>query len=129
MTGMEIVREETRRMLRGMIPLAVIVFGVFLLAGADPARSAVSLLLGTCYSLLLFRMTGKSAAKAVLFPPAQGTRIVRRGYFFRYLLTGVMVFLAIKLPFLHPLAAVVPLFFPKIILLWSMYSKGKGGRR
>ena len=54
MTGMEIVREETRRMLRGMIPLAVIVFGVFLLAGADPARSAVSLLLGTCYSLLLF---------------------------------------------------------------------------
>ena len=36
MTGMEIVREETRRMLRGMIPLAVIVFGVFLLAGADP---------------------------------------------------------------------------------------------
>ena len=123
MTGMEIVREETRRMLRGMIPLAVIAFGVFLLAGADPARSAVSLLLGTCYSLLLFRMIGKSAA------PAQGTRIVRRGYFFRYLLTGVMVFLAIKLPFLHPLAAVVPLFFPKIILLWSMYSKGKGGRR
>ena len=47
MTGMEIVREETRRMLRGMIPLAVIAFGVFLLAGADPARSAVSLLLGT----------------------------------------------------------------------------------
>ena len=71
MTGMEIVREETRRMLRGMIPLAVIAFGVFLLAGADPARSAVSLLLGTCYSLLLFRMIGKSAAKAVLFPPAQ----------------------------------------------------------
>ena len=34
MTGMEIVREETRRMLRGMIPLAVIAFGVFLLAGA-----------------------------------------------------------------------------------------------
>ena len=89
MTGMEIVREETRRMLRGMIPLAVIAFGVFLLAGADPARSAVSLLLGTCYSLLLFRMIGKSAAKAVLFPPAQGTRIVRRGYFFRYLCDGV----------------------------------------
>ena len=88
-TGMQIVREETRRMLRGMAPLTLIAFGVFVLAGCDPAQAGVSLLLGACYSLLLFRMIGKSAAKAALFPPAQGIRIVRRGYFFRYVLTGV----------------------------------------
>ena len=32
MTGMQIVREETMRMLRGMVPLALIAFGVFVLA-------------------------------------------------------------------------------------------------
>lgn len=127
MTGMEIVREETQRMLRGFVPLTLVAFGVFLLAGSDPARAAVSLLFGACYSLLLFRMIGRSAAKAALFPPAQGTRIVRRGYFFRYILTGVMVVLAIKAPFIHPIAAVLPLFFPKIILLWSSISQRKGG--
>ena len=124
---MQIVREETRRMLRGMVPLTLIAFGAFVLAGCEPVRAGVSLLLGACYSLLLFRMIGKSAAKAALFPPEQGTRIVRRGYFFRYVLTGVMVFAAIKAPFLQPLAAVLPLFFPKVILLWSTVVRRKGG--
>ena len=126
-TGMQIVREETWRMLRGIAPLTLVAFGVFVLAGAEPVRAGISLLLGACYSLILFRMIGKSAAKAALFPPAQGIRIVRRGYFFRYVLTGVMVFAAIKTPFIQPLAAVLPLFFPKVILLWSAAVQRKGG--
>ena len=108
MTGMEIVREETRRMLRGMLPLTVIAFGVFILCGVSPVKAGVSLLAGACYSLLLFR-------------------IVRRGYFFRYVLTGAVVVAAIKMPFLHALAVVVPLFFPKIIILWSDAVHRKGG--
>lgn len=127
MTGMDIVREETRRMLRGMAPLTLAAFGVFVLVGSEPGRTALSLLLGACYSLLLFRMIGRSAARAVLFPPEQGTRIVRRGYFFRYVLTGAVVVLAIKLPFIDPLAAVLPLFFPKILLVCSSIFSRKGG--
>ena len=34
MTGMQIVREETMRMLRGMVPLALIAFGVCVQASA-----------------------------------------------------------------------------------------------
>ena len=116
--GYEIVREETARLARGMAPLALIAFGILLLAGFEPLRTGVSLLAGTAYSILLFAMIGRSAARAVLFPPAQGTRIVRRGYFFRYLLTGAAVF-----------AAILPLFFPKVILLWQQVrpSARKGG--
>ena len=95
--GYEIVREETARLARGMAPLVLIAFGILLLAGFEPLRTGVSLLAGTAYSLLLFAMIGRSAARAVLFPPAQGTRIVRRGYFFRYLLTGAAVFAAAEL--------------------------------
>lgn len=128
--GYEIVREETGRMVRGMAPLALIAFGVLVLAGFDPVRVGVSLLLGTAYSVFLFAMIGRSAAKAVLFPPAR-TRIVRRGNFFRYLLTGAAVFAAIKAPFLQPLAAILPLFFPKAVLLWQQArpSARKGGER
>lgn len=71
-TGMQIVREETRRMLRGMAPLTLIAFGVFVAGGCDPVQAGASLLLGACYSLLLFRMIGKSAAKAALFPARTG---------------------------------------------------------
>ena len=131
MKGYEIVREETARLARGMAPLTLIAFGILLLAGFEPLRTGLSLLAGTAYSLLLFAMIGRSAARAVLFPPAQGTRIVRRGYFFRYLLTGAAVFAAIKAPFLQPLAAILPLFFPKAVLLWQQArpSARKGGER
>lgn len=127
MTGMQIVREETRRMLRGFAPLTLIAFGALLLAGCDPLRAGVSLLLGAAYALLLFRMLAASAARAALFPPAQAVRRVRTGYLFRYVLTGIMVFVAIKAPFIHPLAAVLPLFFPKVILLWCNVVQRKGG--
>ena len=124
MTGMQIVREETARMLRGFAPLTLIAFGAFVIAGCDPLRAGISLLLGAGYALLLFRMLAVSAA---LFPPAQAVRRVRAGYLFRYVLTGIMVFAAIKVPFIYPLAAVLPLFFPKMILLWCNIVQRKGG--
>ena len=72
MTGKQIVREESARMLRGIVPLTLIAFGIFVLAGCGAWRAGVSLLLGACYSLLLFRMIGNNVAKAALFPPEQG---------------------------------------------------------
>ena len=129
MTGMQIVQEETRRMARGMAPLTLIAFGALSLAGFDPMRTGISLLLGTCYSIILFRMIGRSAVKAVLFPPAQGTRVVRRGYVFRYVLTGMLIVAAIKAPMIQPLAAILPLFFPKGILLWRTIIHRKEANR
>ena len=65
--GYEIVREETARLARGMAPLVLIAFGILLLAGFEPLRTGVSLLAGTAYSILLFAMIGRSAARAVLW--------------------------------------------------------------
>lgn len=53
---MHIVYEETKRMLRGMLPLALVTFGVFALCGQGIARSGASVLLGTAFALLLFYM-------------------------------------------------------------------------
>ena len=50
---MHIVYEETKRMLRGMLPLALVTFGVFALCGQGIARSGASVLLGTVFALLL----------------------------------------------------------------------------
>lgn len=127
MNGMEIVRQEAGRLTRGMVPLLLIAFGALTLFGYGGVRTAVSLLLGAAYAMGLFWMIGKNAVKAVHFPPETGKRIVQRGFLIRYVLTGAVVFLAIKSPFLNPLAAVLPLFFPKIILLTSSVFQKKGG--
>ncbi len=124
MNGMDIARQETRKIARGMPPLCLIAFGAMVICGFSPVRTAVSLIAGAAYSVLLFGMIGRCAAKAVLFPPAQGTKIVRRGYAFRYLLTGFVLVLAIKLPFFYPLAVAVPLFFPKILIIFNNVKKG-----
>ena len=71
---MHIVYEETKRMLRGMLPLALVTFGVFALCGQGIARSGASVLLGTAFALLLFYMIGRSTVRATAFPPAQGIR-------------------------------------------------------
>ena len=121
---MHIVYEETKRMLRGMLPLALVTFGVFALCGQGIARSGASVLLGTAFALLLFYMI---TVRATAFPPAQGIRITRRGYVVRYMLTAVFVIAAIKLPYLNAAAAVIPLFFTKALLLWRHAVQRKGG--
>ena len=120
---MHIVYEETKRMLRGMLPLALVTFGVFALCGQGIARSGASVLLGTAFALLLFYMIGRSTVRATAFPPAQGIR----GYVVRYMLTAVFVIAAIKLPYLNAAAAVIPLFFTKALLLWRHAVQRKGG--
>ena len=124
---MHIVYEETKRMLRGMLPLALVTLGVFALCGQGIARSGASVLLGTAFALLLFYMIGRSTVRATAFPPAQGIRITRRGYVVRYMLTAVFVIAAIKLPYLNAAAAVIPLFFTKALLLWRHAVQRKGG--
>ncbi len=124
MNGMDIAREETRKIARGMLPLSLIAFGIMVLCRFDPLRTGISLVTGAVYSVFLFGLIGKNAAKAVLFPPAQGMKIVRRGYAFRYLLTGFVLVIAIKLPFFYPLAVVIPLFFPKILIIFNNVKKG-----
>ena len=114
-------------MLRGMLPLALVTFGVFALCGQSIARSGASVLLGTAFALLLFYMIGRSTVRATAFPPAQGIRITRRGYVVRYMLTAVFVIAAIKLPYLNAAAAVIPLFFTKALLLWRHAVQRKGG--
>lgn len=114
-------------MLRGMLPLALVTFGVFALCGQGIVRSGASVLLGTAFALLLFYMIGRSTVRATAFPPAQGIRITRRGYVVRYMLTAVFVIAAIKLPYLNAAAAVIPLFFTKALLLWRHAVQRKGG--
>lgn len=128
MTGKEIVREEAGRLARGMLALMLVSGGVLVLCGQGSVRMAVSLLIGTAFALALFVMMASNAARSVIFSPAQAGGFMRRGYALRYLLVGVYVVCAVKLPYFHPLAAILPLFFPKVILLTHSIFPKKGGK-
>ena len=97
MDAFEIVREETRRMARGCIPLMCFAYAAFALAGYYHPGTLLSLILGT----------GR--------------------YIVRYALTGLLLIGAIKFPPLNAVAVAIPLFFPKIILIASGIFHRKGG--
>lgn len=128
MNPFDIARDEARRMKRGCIPLMMLTYAGFSLFGYYHWPVALSLALGTAYTLLLFHQMAFSAVRAVLMDdPVQARRLQVSRYLMRYVLTGVLLTGAIKLPLFNPAAVMLPLFFPKIILLASGISQRKGG--
>lgn len=128
MDAFEVVREETRRMRRGCIPLALLAYALFALFGYYQWGTALSLALGTAYTLFNFYQMACTAVRAALLgDPVRARRLQTSRYLMRYVLTGLLLVGAIKCPPLNALAAAIPLFFPKIILIASGVFQRKGG--
>ncbi len=123
----EQINREYRWMLGGMAALTAVSFAVLVLAGCAPLNTGFSLLIGLAYALLWFWMVICSAQRAVRLPPGLGRWVVRRGYLLRYGLTGIVILAAIRLPWVQPVAMVLPLFFPRLLLVWNSAFRRRGG--
>ncbi len=121
------IQEEAKRLAIGMLPLVVLTILGFAVCRQLTWDVGLTLLAGTVYAFGLFLMIGASAAKAVLYPPERAVAIVRRGYMIRYFLTGTLLVLVFQSSFLNPVAAILPLFYPKIVLLANSIFSKKGG--
>ncbi|MBS6546376.1 MAG: ATP synthase subunit I [Clostridiaceae bacterium] len=128
MDAFEIVREETRRMARGCIPLMCFAYAAFALAGYYHPGTLLSLILGTAFTLFNFNLMARTAVRAALLgDPVRAQRMQTSRYIVRYALTGLLLIGAIKFPPLNAVAVAIPLFFPKIILIASGIFHRKGG--
>lgn len=123
----EIMREEACKLVRGMVPLFLVTMLGFCILGQLNLQTFLSLAAGTTYSFILFLMIGVNAAKAVIYPPEQAIVIVRKGYMLRYCLTGALLVLVFQCSFINKVAAIFPLFYPKIVLLANSIFPKKGG--
>ena len=129
MDTLELVNQETKRMFRRFVPLALVLYAGFSLFGYYQIIVLLSIVVGTAYSLFLFYNMAVSAAQAALVgDEKRASRIQISRYLMRYLLTGAVLVGVIKLTPLNPVAVAIPLFFPKIILIASgIINKRKGG--
>lgn len=128
MDAFEVIKQETKRMLRGSIPLAFILYAGFCIFNYYQIIVLLSIIVGTGYSLFLFYNMAVSAVNAALIgDPKRASRMQISRYLMRYLLTGIFLVGVIKLTPLNPVAVTIPLFFPKIILIASGIINRKGG--
>ncbi len=128
MDAFDVVREETDRMKRRFIPLMLLSYAAFALTGHYDWGTALSLLLGTAYALFNFyQMACTSVRAALIGDEARARRIQSSRYAVRYMLTAGLMVAAVKIAVLNPVAVIIPLFFPKIILTASGILQRKGG--
>lgn len=124
----DVVRQETRRIAKSSMVLALIFYAAFCLFGYYQPTVFIGFAAGTGYTVFLFYNMACSAVQAALMgDPKRASRLQTSRYLMRYLLTGVFIVAVIKLTPLNPAAVIIPLFFPKIILIASGIIKRKGG--
>lgn len=114
---MDVTQEETIKIIKGIIILDLIILtAAFLFTNLDmPFLNGLAL--GSIYAVLNFRLIAVTIKKAVKMPPAKAQMYVGANYFIRLALSALVIFIAIRADYINVLSAVIPMFFPKLIIV------------
>lgn len=124
MPDYSIAAQQLRTTARGVIPLALIVFGLLVLLGQPPARSLAGVAAGTAFALWNFWLLARAAVRAAAQrDPARAQKLIVSSYAKRYVLTAVFLLAVIVTGWVSVPGAVLPLFFPKITLMVLHYGR------
>ena len=106
---------ETRIMIDGgLITLGLLLFSFL---GKDPLAFGLGVLFGGAYSILNFRLMQLTFDKAMKMPSARAQKYVQTRYFLRYLITGVVIYVAIINPWVNIIGVLLGLVAVKISVL------------
>lgn len=148
----EAVKKETQKIAVGVAGLTAIMLLVFLLLGRLDYQVVLGALLGDCAAIGNFfimaisvqraaeKMNGVQACadpeeadpeseeeKLLEEKKRQAKRSMQLSYYGRLLLTALAALAAIYIPCFHTLAALLPLFFPRIVIFLFHLFQGKKG--
>lgn len=95
----------------GFIVLALLSF-----LYSEPIPLILGLVFGTVLSLLNFRLLYLTLSKAVLMPPGKAQVYASSRYVVRYIITGMVLFIAIKADHINALGTILGLLLIKIVV-------------
>lgn len=98
----------------GLVSLGLMLFSFFT---KDPLAFALGVLFGGAYSILNFRLMQLTFDKAMKMPSARAQKYVQTRYFLRYLITGVVIYVAIINPWVNIIGVLLGLVAVKISVL------------
>lgn len=110
------VMKETRYIAGVTIILSVIMESVFLIAGMWSYKVLIGNILGAAAAVGNFLLMGITVQKAVTKDEKGAASLMKLSQTLRNLMLLVTAVLAIVLPFINPVAAIIPLFFPRIAI-------------
>ncbi len=110
------VIRETRYIAGVTIILSVIMEAVFLIIGMWSYKVLLGNILGAAVAVVNFLLMGITVQKAVQKDEKDAATLMKLSQTLRNMMLLIAAVLAIVLPFINPVAAIIPLFFPRIAI-------------
>lgn len=108
---------ETKIMIdSGLISVGLALFSFLT---QNPLTFALGVLFGGLYSILNFKLMQLTFDKAMKMPSARAQKYVQTRYFLRYLITGVVIYVAIMNPWVNIIGVLLGLVAVKISVLFN----------
>ena len=101
-----------------VLVLDLIIIGILLATATFNKAAVLGLLLGSVFSIINFRLLAITIEKAVEMDPGRAQMYAGTRYMVRLLITGIIVLLALKAPYLNVITTLVGLFLSKIAALY-----------
>ncbi|MFI3227352.1 MAG: ATP synthase subunit I [Clostridia bacterium] len=114
---MNIVFGEIKKLILPCFALSLLLFGLFACFGYGKSSIFVTIILSAIYSLVNFWVLGAAISTALSRSPTRAQIYMVLQYLVRYVITGCIIYYAVIIPFINPLAVAIPMFFPKMTLI------------
>ena len=121
------INEEVKKLAKPIFGLGLITYAMFSIFGYYQANVFLCILFSCVYTLINFKMIGEALNVSLSKSPTKAQIYMTGQYIIRYIITGCIIYYSLVISFFNPLAVVIPLFFPKIILISQQIFK-KGDR-
>ena len=120
---MDTTLRETIKLLKGIIALDIIFIAIIYILGKFDIPMLQGILIGSVYALLNFRLIAVSLNRAVQMSPGRAQVFASISYMGRLALTAAIILAAIKVDYINAFGVIVPMFFPKIIIVSSAINR------
>ncbi|MBM7561296.1 hypothetical protein JOC49_000816 [Fusibacter tunisiensis] len=114
---MDSVRQLEFRLIKIMGVFDLVLVGIGLLFFKEPWAFIIGVVFGSAIAALNFLQLGNTLTRAVTLPPKQAQAYTTTQYFIRFLISGVVIALSIKAPYINVLGTVLGLVSIKFIIL------------
>ena len=120
---MDATLRETIKIFKGIVVLDVIFIAIIYILGKFDIPMLQGILIGSVYALLNYRLIAVSLNRAVQMSPGRAQVFAGVSYVGRLALTAAIILAAIKVDYINAFGVIVPMFFPKIIIVSSAINR------
>lgn len=121
---MDVTLNETIKVAKGVFLLSLLYVLVALVFGFLDKALLYGIFFGSVFTVLNFRLLSLSIKKSVTLDPSKAMVYAGRNYIVRLVLTGIVLLVSVKADYINVIGTIIPMFFPKFIILYQNTRKG-----